>query len=154
MSAPRTAREALIAELLGDMDALLARVEALPRQVAASEERLAQSVATLDEAGDRFRLAVTAFTEQAKSDLAEYLDRKASEAADKTVSEQRGGLEEAVRTAFRSESVALGKMLDEATRELRPSRLGRLVDCLVAAIISTLLTVIGLLYSLQGFMSK
>ncbi|MEY3202262.1 MAG: hypothetical protein RIR70_1812 [Pseudomonadota bacterium] len=154
MSAPRTAREALMAELLGDMDALLARVEALPRQVAASEERLAQSVAALDEAGDRFRLAVTAFTEQAKSELAEYLDRKASEAADKTVREQRAALEEATRTVFRSESAGLGKVLDEAARELRPSRLGRLVDCLAAAIISTLLTVIGLLYSLQGFMSK
>jgi len=30
MNSPRTAREALIAEMLGDLDLLLARVEALP----------------------------------------------------------------------------------------------------------------------------
>lgn len=34
-------------------------------------------MATLDDAGDRFRLAMTAFTEQAKAELTEHMERTA-----------------------------------------------------------------------------
>ena len=79
MNSPRTAREALIAEMLGDLDLLLARVEALPALVDTAEERLTSTVTALDNAGDKYRMAITAFTEQAKTELAEYLDRKTIE---------------------------------------------------------------------------
>ena len=79
MNSPRTAREALIAEMLGDLDLLLDRVEALPALVASAEERLTSTVTALDNAGDKYRMAITAFTEQAKTELSEYLDRKTIE---------------------------------------------------------------------------
>ena len=79
MNSPRTAREALIAEMLGDLDTLLARVEALPALVTTAEERLTSTVTALDNAGDKYRMAITAFTEQAKTELSEYLDRKTIE---------------------------------------------------------------------------
>ena len=79
MNSPRTAREALIAEMLGDLDLLLDRVEALPVLVATAEERLTSTVTALDNAGDKYRMAITAFTEQAKTELSEYLDRKTIE---------------------------------------------------------------------------
>ena len=72
MSGPRTTREALIAEVLGDLDGLLARVEALPALVDGAESKLSGTVAALDDAGDKFRLAVTAFTEQAKADFLDH----------------------------------------------------------------------------------
>ena len=143
MNAPRTAREALMAELLGDMDALLERVEALPGQVTASEERLAASVAALEEAGDRFRLAVTAFTEQAKTELSDYLDRKAGEAADRTVAEQRAALEEAARAVFRSESVVLRNALAELSGQLRQSVGRRVLGHVVTALATAALVYVA-----------
>ena len=139
MNAPRTAREALMAELLGDMDELLARVEALPGQVETSEQRLGQSVAALDAAADRFRVAVTAFTEQAKTELAEYLDRQASSAAEKTVSEQRAALEEAARAVFRSESAVLRNALAEVSGRLQQSVVRRVLGHGVTALVAGVL---------------
>ena len=76
MNASSTAREALIKELLGDMDGLLKRAEALPDQILDSESKIKNTVALIDAAGDRYRLAVTAFNEEAKRDLSEFASNK------------------------------------------------------------------------------
>lgn len=150
MNSPRTAREALIAEMLGDLDLLLARVEALPVLVATAEGRLTSTVTALDNAGDKYRMAITAFTEQAKTDLAEYLDRKTIEVSSKTVEEQRAAIQEAARVAFRSEAsdkaANLGLVLDEATKQFRRSMWTRLTEHAITALISSGFTV-GLLYA-------
>ena len=147
MNGPRTAREALIAEVLGDLDGLLTRVEALPAMVAGAEGRLSGTVAALDEAGDKYRLAVTAFTEQAKADLSEYLDLKTAHAAElaaKTIEEQRAALQEAARVAFRSEAsdkaASLGVALGEAAKEFRRSMWSRMMEHADTALIATTFT--------------
>ena len=56
MNGPRTTKEALIAEMLGDLDRLLARAEALPVAIREAEERTTGMIAGLNEAGDRFRM--------------------------------------------------------------------------------------------------
>lgn len=144
MSGPRTTREALIAELLGDVDGLLARVEALPAVVAGAEEKLSTTAKTLEDAGDKYRLAVTAFTEQAKAELSEYLDMKSGQAAQvasKTVEEQRAALQEAARLAFRSEAsdkaANLGVVLGEAAKEFQRSMWSRLIEHAVTALIAS-----------------
>ena len=76
MNAPRSARDALLAELLGDIDVLLKRTESLPDQILDAESKIKNTVALIDAAGDRYRLAVTAFNEEAKKDLSEFADRK------------------------------------------------------------------------------
>ena len=152
MNSPRTAREALIAEMLGDLDLLLARVEALPALIANTEERLTSTVTALDNAGDKYRMAITAFTEQAKTELAEYLDRKTIEVSSKTVEEQRAAIQEAAHMAFRSEAsdkaAYLGLVLGEAVKELRRSMWSRLMEHAITALISSGFTV-GLLYALM-----
>ena len=147
MNGPRTAREALIAEVLGDLDGLLTRVEALPAMVAGAEGRLSGTVAALDEAGDKYRLAVTAFTEQAKADLSEYRDRKTAQAAQqatKTVEEQRAALQEAARLAFRSEAsdkaASLGVALGEAAKEFQRSMWTQVMEHAVTALIASAFT--------------
>jgi hypothetical protein len=151
MNSPRTTREALIAEMLGDLDLLLARVEALPVLVTTSEERLTSTVKALDNAGDKYRIAITAFTEQAKTELAEYLDRKTIEASSKTVEEQRAAIQEAARMAFCSEAsdkaVNLGLVLGEAIKQFRRSMWSRLMEHAITALISSGFTV-GLFYVL------
>ena len=150
MNSPRTAREALIAEMLGDLDLLLTRVEALPSLFANTEERLTSTVTALDNAGDKYRMSITAFTEQAKQELAEYLDRKTIEVLSKTVEEQRAAIQEATREAFRSEAsdkaANLGLVLGEAAKEFRRSMRSRLMEHAITALISSGFTV-GLLYA-------
>lgn len=155
MSGPRTAREALIAELLGDVDGLLSRVEALPALVAGAEDKISGTVKALEDAGDKYRLAVTAFTDQAKADLAEYYDLKtalAAQSAAKTVEEQRDALQEAARQAFRSEAsdkaASLGAALGEAAKEFRRSMWSRMMEHAVTALIASAFTA-GLVYAIM-----
>ncbi len=151
MNAPRTTREALIAEMLGDLDTLLARVEALPAAVGAAEDRLGATVAALQDAGDKYRLAVTAFNEQAKADLTEYLDLKTAQVAAKTIDEQRAALQEVARAAFRSEAsdkaASLGLVLGEAAKEFRRSMGSRLMEHAITALIASAFTS-GLVYAI------
>jgi hypothetical protein len=141
MNGPRTTREALIAEVLGDLDALLTRVEALPVVVAAAEEKLIGTVTALNDAGDKYRMAVTAFNEQAKADLTEYLDLKAAQVSAKTVEEQRAALQEVARLAFRSEAsdkaASLGLVLGEAAKEFRRSVWSRLWEHAITAVLAS-----------------
>jgi|APEBP8051072974_1049382.scaffolds.fasta_scaffold00683_9 hypothetical protein len=140
----RTAREALIAEMLGDIDGLMARIESMPAIVAGAEEKIAGTVAALNEAGDKYRLAVTAFTEQAKAELSEHLDRQQARIAANTVEEQTAAIQEAARLAFRkeagSEAAALGAALATATKEIQQARKARLLDQLFVALVSSGIT--------------
>jgi hypothetical protein len=98
----RTAREAIAAEILGDIDTLLSRVEALPATVDDAARRIAATATTLDAAGDKYRMAVTAFTEETKVELTEFIQRKAAEVSARTVEEQRAAIQEAARQAMHS----------------------------------------------------
>lgn len=144
MNAPRTAREALIAEMLGDLDTILARVEAVPALVSTAEEKIAATVKILEETGDRYRLAVTAFNEQAKTELSEYFDRKASQVAAKTYEEQRAAIQEIARSAFQTEAyekaASLGIALSEAAKEFRRSKWSRMIEHSVTALLASVIT--------------
>lgn len=132
MNAPRTMKEAYIAELLGNLDGLVDRVESLPALITTAEERITLTVKALDEGGDKYRMAVTAFNEQAKADLIDYLDKKAGQAAAKTVEEQRAAIQEIARLAFRSES--------PHRMEYRPSLGSRLMEHGITALAASGLT--------------
>ena len=153
MNAPRpnTTREILIAEVLGELDGLLARVEALPDKVASSERRMAVTVDALAGASDQYRMAVTAFNEEAKRDLTEYLERKASQIAAKTVEEQRAAMQESARLAFRSEAsdkaASRGSALGHAAKEIKQARWSRLFEHALTALLTSMLTA-GLVYGI------
>lgn len=151
MNTPRTVREALMAEILGDLDTLLVRVETFPELIAAAEEKLNNTVAALDEAGDRYRMAVNAYTEQAKAELNEYLDIKTITVTSKTVDEQRAAIQEAARLAFHSEisdkANNLSVVLGDAAKEFRHSMLSRLVEHAITALIASSFTA-GLVYAM------
>lgn len=144
MNAPRSIREALVAESLGNLDDLLTRVEALPAMIANAEKHIAETVAALDGAGDKYRMAITAFSEQAKADLNEYLDRKAGQVSSKTMEEQRAAIQDATLTAFRSEAfdkaAGLGVVLADAAREFKRSQWARLAEHGLTAMFSSALT--------------
>ena len=143
-SAPRTSREALIAEMLGDLDKLLDRVEALPPLVTGAEDRLAGVLAELEKGSDQYRLAITAFNEQAKADLGEYYDRKALEVTARTIEEQRATLQDVAREAFSSvatdKAAGLTAALGEAIQEFHRSKWARLAENAITAGIASILT--------------
>jgi hypothetical protein len=129
MADPRSVREALVAELLGDVDVILTRFEALVPAVADAEKRVLDSVAVLEGAGDRKTQQVTA----------------------QTLEEHRAAIQGAAREAFRSEAsdkaTALGIALGEAAREFRRSRWDRFMDHAFTALLASLVTS-GLVYGI------
>jgi hypothetical protein len=152
MAGPRTTREALIAELLGDVDALLARVEQLPHAVREAEATLRGTVTALEDAGDKYRMAVTAFNEQAKAELTQHLDRKAAEVTSKTVDEQRAALQSAARSAFASvaseNAAQLNIRLDRAINQFRRSNKLRWIEHGMTALLASVLTA-GMIHCLR-----
>lgn len=144
MSDPRTMREALAAQMLGELDNLVSRVEALPKKVTDAEQRIENTVSNLDSAGDKFRMTVTAHVEQAKAELTEFLQRKAKESATCSIEEQRLIMQEAARTAFRTEAIdraaAIGRSFSEASKEFRNNRFSRLVEHGLTALLASAIT--------------
>lgn len=141
---PRTTREALIAVMLGEMDGLLSRVEALPGTISKVEDKLASTVAALDAASDKYRMIITSTTEEMKIESVGYLERKTGEITARTIEEQRGAMQETARLAFKSEASdkasALGISLGEAAKEFRRSMLTRLVEHAVTALVASSFT--------------
>lgn len=135
MGEPRTTREALIAEILGDLDGLLARAEQLPRTIADAETRIARTVTALDDAGTRFRDAAAASSEQTRNELVDFLHRTSKEAASVAVGEQRAALHEAARLALRTAG-------DQAIRHIGP----RLLEHGITALLASILTAGFVLY--------
>lgn len=94
--------EALIVELLGDVGKLHDEVKALPHAFTNIKAELAANTATLNAAGDRYRMTITAFTEQAKAEVTNYLEWKTGLVVAQTMEEQRAALQQAAREAFKN----------------------------------------------------
>lgn len=143
MGAPRTTREALIAQMLGELDELLTRAERLPRSIAEAEARVAITAQVLNDAGDKYRVAVAAFTEEAKAALTEHAQHTMSQVVSDSVDEQRRIIQ-ALHTALRlelAEQFADGRAaLKPAPHQACQKRRERLLEQLVTAMIASILT--------------
>ena len=117
MSHPRTAREALLAEVIGDVAKLIERLEAIGPVVD-------QGCGALDEARQSLRqdLAnlehrIAAVTEAAKSQATRQVALRVDEAARRTIEAQSRAMADAARIAFGAE---LGATMQRLHVELRP----------------------------------
>ena len=63
MKSAQTTREALVAEMLGDLDGLLSRVEQLLVALNYSEKTTVSTIKALDDAGDKYRIALDTFNQ-------------------------------------------------------------------------------------------
>lgn len=104
--AGKTIREAVLTQAFEELDTLLGRVEGLKKGIDESGEKLARSSESLDGASDRYRLAVTAFTDQAKGELTEYLQRKAAETVSITKDQQVEAMREAAAKALSNQVIS------------------------------------------------
>lgn len=145
MSRPsNTMREALVAQALEEIDAAISRIEGLGVSVDEWDNKLAKISIQLNEASDKYLMAVTAFTEQAKNDLTEHIQRKGAETVRLTEEGLLSAMQEAARLAFRSQaSDEAGKLTDKlriAAKELRHNRSSRNTETAFVAISATLIT--------------
>lgn len=79
MAAPKTTKEALIAEMLGDIDAIMQRIEQYPTILKAVETGLLESARTMETAGANIRKAAREYTDEAKQSLQNFTAEKAAE---------------------------------------------------------------------------
>lgn len=103
MSQPGTAREALIAEAIGDLARLLDRVETLQPAILESREAVAEAHAQLAEQIAAFESQAIALMEQAKVQAVQYVVAHADEAARRSVETQTRVMNEAAQVLFKSE---------------------------------------------------
>lgn len=103
MKGTSSAREALIAETLGEMAALLDRVEAVAPALDAS--RLALINASTELAGQvtAFESRMAGITENAKMQAVKHIARRTDEIARGSAEAQTRAMEEAARMLFRTE---------------------------------------------------
>lgn len=128
MNVPSTAREAFIVETLGEVAALLDRVEAVAPALDAS--RLALINASTELAGQvtAFESRMAGITENAKVQAVKHIARRTDEIARGSAETQTRAMEEAARMLFRTEvgpalqrvAMPLQHLADLAHRGARP----------------------------------
>ncbi|MEO8924493.1 MAG: hypothetical protein ABI330_16955 [Caldimonas sp.] len=147
----RLIREALFAQLHADLDDLLGRVESLPEKVSKLETSLQVTTTALIAGGDKYRAAVTALNEEAKTNLTQYMRLEAGKVTTAATGELTTAMQTAATTAFRSEAsdkaAALAISLAHAAKEFNRSKWARFGE-LVLACGLTSLTTAGLVFVL------
>lgn len=103
MNHPSTAREALIAETIGEIAALVDRVEALAPALDAGRLALAQASAELASQLVAFEHRMAATTENAKAQAVKHIARRTDEMARTSLDVQTRAMQEAAHGLFRAE---------------------------------------------------
>lgn len=111
-----TAREELMAVAIGDLGALLDRIETLAPQLDASRTELLRTSAELGEQVAAYSKRMDEITENAKVQAVRHIARRADEMARGTVDTQTRAMEEAARSVFRNE---IGPTLQRVTLPLQ-----------------------------------
>lgn len=128
----RTTREALIAEMLGDLDILLNRTEKLPVQLAAITH-------ALNDATDRYRTTVSEFTQSAKTELTEHVSRATAEASNEYSAQLRAIVRDTLNREINTPAIQLAEVLVAATNEFHQARQARLLESMAIAVCSGLI---------------
>ena len=100
---PSTAREALIAEAIGDVAALLDRLEALGPTIDASRQAAVEASAQLSAALEAFERNLAAVSATARTQVVEHIVKQTQEAARRAQELQSIAITEAAQRVFRSE---------------------------------------------------
>lgn len=123
MNLPLRSREVLIAELLGEVDALLTRAEKLPPALDAASAQLALSVTGTKASLDDYRLKTQAVVDQAQTSAVKFIVRRTNELAENSLAAQTVAMQNAARRLFALEVTPrigeLGKALDDALVKTR-----------------------------------
>ncbi len=103
MTQPTTAREALIAEALGEVARLLDRVEALTPALHEATQAMTRASDELGGKLGAFDHRMTAISENAKTVVLEHITRRSNELTRRSLDEQSQAMSNAARTLFATE---------------------------------------------------
>lgn len=103
MNGPATAREALLAELIGDVAQLIKRMESLTPTMDESRQALVQTSVQLSSQVSAFEIRMAAITENAKIHAVRHIAHRAEELALRLREEQTRAMAETARELFRTE---------------------------------------------------
>ena len=103
MNPPSTAREALIVEAMGEMAALIDRVQAVAPALDASREALLQASAELANQVATFDNHMAVVTRNVKVEAVKHIIGRTEEAARRSLDTQTRAMHEAARELFRTE---------------------------------------------------
>ena len=128
MNGPSSAREALIAEALGEVAALLERVEAVAPALDASRLALINASTELSGQVTAFESRMAGITDNAKTQAVKHIAHRTDEIARASTEAQTRAMEEAARMMFRTEvgpalqrvALPLQHLADLAHRGARP----------------------------------
>ena len=142
---PRTHRDALAALVLGEIDTLLDKAEALQGNINAASANLQVTIKELEAASDAYHQAVLAANLRSKIEMLAYLRTVSTTSIAKTADEQREIVQQLLRDAVSKEITALKKALAESSRQHQVPFLtswGRiLICCSLTALIGSAITV-------------
>jgi hypothetical protein len=100
---PGTAREALIAEAIGDVAHLLDRVDALTQGMEGARRALAAAAIDLSRQLASVDARLTVVTEKMKTHAVEHIVRRTNEVAAQSLDDQKRAMADAARTLFDQE---------------------------------------------------
>lgn len=144
-TSPRTNRDALAALVLGEIDTLLDKLEALQGNVNATSENIKVTINHLEAAGEKYNQAVLAANLRSKNEMIAYLKTVSATTIAKTTEEQREIVQKLIREAVSKEITTLKKALSESSANHRVpflSSWGRIIICCsLTALIGSAITV-------------
>ena len=117
-----TAREALIVETIGDIAALLDRVEALGPTIDASCQAAVEANAKLTAALEALEGRMAGVTETARTQVVQHITQRTAEAARRAQELQSRAIAEAARELFRVEAERSLHRLAQAMQSVSPRK--------------------------------
>lgn len=137
---PRTMRDALAAQVLGDIDTLLDKLDATSVAVNGSSEKIQQTIRRLEEAGETYNQAVLAANMRSKKEMVAYLKTVTASVVSTTGDEQREVIRSLLREAISGEINTLKQALSESSATYRAPFITQWAGTIIIALITALIT--------------
>lgn len=143
---PRTMRDALAAQVLGDIDTLLDKADAVAGAVNSSAAKMDETIRRLEGAGETYNQAVLAANMRSKKEMVAYLKTVTTTVVATTGDEQREIIRALLREALSDEITILKRSIAESS-EANGSPLAlrwvvTILICMFTALLSSAGTVV------------
>ena len=118
MNRSTTAKEALMAELIGDVEDLIARVEALTPAMNGTRQTLTDAARTVAGSVAPFRAQIAEIARESRTSLIGDIESRAYEVAGDIFHHQQFAMSEAARTIFMNEVAPTLRQVAQTQREV------------------------------------
>ena len=138
------ARSILVAELLGEVDTLLKRVEKFAPELDAAHARLGAAASEMSGGVEKYRQQITALSEAAQKSAVNHIIRRTNEVCESSLAAHTDAMRIAAKEAFAAETVpridTLAKALENALQRTDSHRWRAWLLHLATAVASSAVT--------------